>query len=788
MQSKQVMTKAETLAFLSGKLTKARVLPLMVVKYGDYICRQEEILRDVCACFALAGPLVIVRSSSMQEDTVKTSNAGKYASVLNVDIQMPKAIASAIETVFDSYQNCGEDEELFIQPMLTNVVCSGVAFTCDIYTGAPYYTINYSEGEDTAAVTSGKTNQLKTVVVFKNRPDTVEDPLIKELLSVLVELEEVLNSNAIDVEFAFAEDGGPYILQARPIAVVQGNSQYPYNLDRPLTNLYKKVEKLMRPHPFLLGNSTCFGVMPDWNPAEILGVRPKKLAISLYKELVTDSIWAHQRDQYGYLDLTMHPLMVSFCGIPYIDTRVTFNSFIPKSLNRHIAEKLANYYIDTLRQYPAYHDKIEFEIVYSCYYFGLSKDLKKLTRHGFNENELKRIEFSLLNLTNQIIHPESGLYKRDITRSTALSEHYQTIMESGISIIDKIYWLLECCKKYGTLPFAGVARAGFIAIQFLRSFVSADLITQAEYDKFMQSLNTVAKQLSRDRKELQDGRLSREWFLKKYGHIRPGTYDILSPRYDEAPDYYFNTQTMARKWAEGNETFSFSVEQISRIDQELEKNGLTVNAGQLLQFIREAIEAREAVKFSFTKCVSEILRLIKAMGERNHIPLEDMAHLDISVIKQLYVDLYYGNLSSVLWNNIEMNKRQFDYAKQIKLPSVIVKPEDVYRFALLDEEPNFVTLKSIRAEVVPEADISTTDLRGKIVLIRSADPGYDFLFAKEIGGLVTQFGGANSHMTIRCAELDIPAVIGAGEKNYTVWESAHILRIDCGGRQVIIEG
>ena len=141
-----------------------------------------------------------------------------------------------------------------------------------------------------------------------------------------------------------------------------------------------------------------------------------------------------------------------------------------------------------------------------------------------------------------------------------------------------------------------------------------------------------------------------------------------------------------------------------------------------------------------------------------------------------------------MWNNIEMNKRQFDYAKQIKLPSVIVKPEDVYRFALLDEEPNFVTLKSIRAEVVPEADISTTDLRGKIVLIRSADPGYDFLFAKEIGGLVTQFGGANSHMTIRCAELDIPAVIGAGEKNYTVWESAHILRIDCGGRQVIIEG
>ena len=28
-------------------------------------------------------------------------------------------------------------------------------------------------------------------------------------------------------------------------------------------------------------------------------------------------------------------------------------------------------------------------------------------------------------------------------------------------------------------------------------------------------------------------------FLKKYGHLRPGTYDILSPRYDIA-EYYFD--------------------------------------------------------------------------------------------------------------------------------------------------------------------------------------------------------------------------------------------------------
>ena len=179
--------------------------------------------------------------------------------------------------------------------------------------------------------------------------------------------------------------------------------------------------------------------------------------------------------------------------------------------------------------------------------------------------------------------------------------------------------------------------------------------------------------------------------------------------------------------------------------------------------------------------------MIKALGERNSISVEDMAYLDISVVKQLYVDLYYGNLSSVLQNNIEMNRRQYECARLLKLPSVIVKPEDVYCFTLLEEEPNFVTLNRIRAEVVKEEKLTSADVEGKIVFIRSADPGYDFLFAKQIGGLVTQFGGANSHMTIRCAELGIPAVIGAGEKNYSTWENARILNIDCGGRQVIVE-
>ena len=101
-------------------------------------------------------------------------------------------------------------------------------------------------------------------------------------------------------------------------------------------------------------------------------------------------------------------------------------------------------------------------------------------------------------------------------------------MISELTLIDKIYWLIKDVKRYGTLPFAGIARAGFIAMQMLQSFVEQDIITQQEYDTYLNSLNTISKQMAED-----TNILPKKEFIKKYGHLRPGTYNILSKRYDE---------------------------------------------------------------------------------------------------------------------------------------------------------------------------------------------------------------------------------------------------------------
>ncbi|MBN2782741.1 MAG: hypothetical protein JXQ66_05825 [Campylobacterales bacterium] len=764
-------SKAKTLEQLKNVITNAEVLPLLRFKAFEYQMQKSSILKE---CFKLFGTNLIVRSSSANEDNLQTSNAGGFDSVLDVKLD-EDAIDDAIKKVIASYDTTSDKDEVFIQPMLKNVTMHGVVFTSDIDTLSPYYIINYDTSGSTSKVTEGSSNELKTLVVFKGYQE-IKDKNVELLLKASKECEEIFDNNFLDIEFAFSDDK-LCILQVRAIVKNKKTDLSSVKLEDSLEKIYKKIKKLNIEHPKLLGKKTIFGVMPDWNPAEIIGVKPKRLALSLYKELITDKIWAYQRDNYGYRNLRSFPLLVSFLGVPFIDVRVSFNSFIPKKLNEKIASKLVDYYIDELSCNTTYHDKVEFEIVYSCYFFGISKRLKVLEKNGFNKNEIKRIEFSLLEVTNNIIDSKNGLYKKDTLKIEKLKSNYETIVNSSLSLIDKIYWLNEDCKRYGTLPFAGVARAAFIAVQFLNSMVEESVITKDEYDKFLNSLNTVSKQLNKDR-----AILDKKEFLDIYGHLRPGTYDITSKRYDEDFENYFSLD--ANKVSD--EDFTFCDEKKQHIQKLLDENGIDSNASEFIGFLKEAIEGREYLKFVFTKHLSKILLYIEELGLKHNISREDLAYLDIQKILNLYSTLDHRDVKDILETDIQKNREFFDYTKAIKLPSLILNEDDIYKFYLEKDEPNFVTQKSIQAKVVQSDYILKTDLKNTIVCIKSADPGYDYLFTKNIAGLITCYGGANSHMAIRCAELGIPAVIGCGESSFSIFEKANIITIDALNKQVKI--
>lgn len=69
-------------------------------------------------------------------------------------------------------------------------------------------------------------------------------------------------------------------------------------------------------------------------------------------------------------------------------------------------------------------------------------------------------------------------------------------------------------------------------------------------------------------------------------------------------------------------------------------------------------------------------------------------------------------------------------------------------------------------------------------MIPQADPGYDWLFGQKIAGLITMYGGANSHMAIRSAEFGLPAAIGIGETAYRRISDATVLELNAGNHQI----
>ncbi len=767
----QFGTKAETLERLAPLLRSAAILPQVRFSVADWSSDSKSVLKRIAAAPWSSGTL-IVRSSAKSEDSSAESQAGKFTSVAGVE--GVAAISPAVERVIASYEgNCGDDQ-VFVQPMLNDVAMAGVVVTREPSGGGPYFVLNYDDYSGRAdVVTSGAAGQLKTFICLKSRQEGIPSHLVP-ILGLLRELESVLGCDAIDVEFAVDKAGALYLLQVRPLANRQPLTDSEAT-SAAATEIAQKVALLTKPHPYLHGTRSVYGVMPDWNPAEIVGLKPRPLALSLYRELITDSIWAYQRDNYGYKNLRSFPLLVSLHGLPYIDVRVSFNSFIPRDMKPDLAERLVNYYIERLVAQPTLHDKVEFEIIFSCYTLDLPERLLALTEHGFSRDDISDITVLLRNLTNKIINNENGLWVHDREKVDQLVGRLPQIRDASIDKISRVYWLLEDCKRYGTLPFAGLARAGFIANQFLNSLVATGVLDRAGHAAFMSDLETVGSQIGRD-----FAGLSKEEFLGRYGHLRPGTYDILSPRYDEAPDLYFDWSNR-RKHHSSAPHFLLSVSQLRLIERLLKEHGIEHDILSLIHFIKGGIEGREYAKFVFTRSLSDALSLVKQIGEENGLSTEDCSFLDINDVRALYSES--GSVPARLKASVAEGKRRYNLTRRIVLPPLISSSDDAFAFHLPSIHPNFITKQCVTAPVSTIED-SPEQLKDTILFVPSADPGFDWIFSRGIAGFVTQFGGVNSHMAIRANELAMPAVIGAGETLFGHWKRADKICLDCGNQQV----
>ena len=142
-------------------------------------------------------------------------------------------------------------------------------------------------------------------------------------------------------------------------------------------------------------------------------------------------------------------------------------------------------------------------------------------------------------------------------------------------------------------------------------------------------------------------------------------------------------------------------------------------------------------------------------------------------------------MREALLESVAQGRKHHALTRNLVLPPIIASPDEVFAFHLPPNQPNFITRKSVTAPVA-SVDESPDSFAGRILFVPSADPGFDWIFTRGISGFVTQFGGANSHMAIRAGELGIPAVIGAGEALFRLWQTVRQLCLDCTNQKVLL--
>ena len=791
MKSKfEFSTKAKTLESLREIVKSAKVLPQISFTVGDWLDDSEKIIFNIKKY--LKYKFLVVRSSALNEDTENESKAGNYESILNVNSENNDIISSAVEEVIKSYLKGGQKRELgneiLVQPMLGDVELCGVLFTRDIQTGAPYYTINYDTSGSTDSVTSGNSNDLHIFTFFKYSKNLPSDKNLKLLIELARELESLTSHEALDIEFAITPKG-LFLLQARPIAAITGKDFK--NLDFELIHKIDEIKSFISSSndyfPNLSGKKTIYGIMPDWNPAEIIGVSPKPLAFSLYRELITNEIWPVSRAEMGYKEIGYHPGITSFSGKPYVDVRMSFNTFLTNNLGEELEHKLIDFYIDKLIKNPQLHDKVEFNIIHTCAKLNFGKEEKELLENNFNLEEINVLKNSLIKLTNSIICEENFSIDFELNKLKILEEKRNKIINSNVSNLVKVSQLIYDCKIYGTLPFSKLARIGFIGSILLKSLKEENIINNSEYDLFFNSIETVAGDFLVKLNDLKNGDINKNDFINGFGHLRPGTYDITSMSYKEAFDTYIDLENFNHHHDDLEKEFVLSSEILVKIDDILLKNGFEFNSNTLCEFIKSATSAREFAKFEFTKNLSLIFELLGTEFDVSAgISREDLAFLEINDILKFTHSSSPKNFFSNLKNIIAENKVNFLITESLKLPPVIYQEKNIDYFHTLDNQPNFVSNKLISSEVIvlDSHDIKNLDLTGKIILIENADPGFDWVFSHNIGGLITKFGGTASHMSIRCAEFNLPAAIGCGASIYEYVEKSKKIEMNCSTKQI----
>ncbi len=823
--------KARTLAGVAALCRSATVLDQVRFGATDWAADPAVVLATIRTAFR-AG-IVVVRSSTTTEDGTHASAAGRFDSVLDVATDDEAGLAGAITRVVASYASRGRaahpGDEVLVQPQVRNLTASGVLFTRDLATGAPYFVLSIDRRSGRSdLVTSGADGDIDTHYISWSAPEQESEVDLGRIVGLGRELMALTYLDSLDVEFGLDRDGSLYLFQVRPLAARPGQDQVFADDDQHsiVTGAHEFVTERMAVRPGVPGRRSILGNMPDWNPAEMLGAAPRPLALSLYQRLVGDRVWARARARIGYRDLEPEPLILAVGGRPYVDVRASLASFLPAGLAEATADRWIDACLDRIAAEPHLHDKIEFEVTPTCLAFDWPRHAERMRAAGLPAGAIELFREGLRSLTAAMIGGGEEAVGRELEAGERLTSlRAQSLLPSGSqgtasrmgrtapALARAVRDHLERCERHGVEPFAVLARQAFVAMAMLRSLGDRGVLTDAQIATILRSIPTVAGETARAIHACSRGALTRDAFIAEYGHLRSNSYEITAPNYVASLDWLLGGASggpaegvVASSGVEaqvdgGSEAGAIVANAAPDIERLLQEAGLPGDATTLFAFIRAAIAGRERAKFEFMKDLNLVIETIAAFGSQVGLTRDDLSHLHLSEILVHATDSLSGATAARLRRSAGQNRKAAAVTAALRLPDLIRSPSEVLAFRQEAWRPNFVTTRRVVARTVALVDGGAQpgdraggrgardgtpgpSLDGAIVLIRAADPGYDWLFSHRIAGLVTQYGGIGSHMAIRAAEFGLPAAIGCGEALFETLRGAAFIDLDCANQRV----
>lgn len=729
------------------KIPEIEVPPFTIIPADMNESDRRKLIDDFVNQYLSDGRPVAVRSSAIVEDGEKSSYAGAFETYLNVDasvdqidekvVNITTQAQEKLNTVFNVSDQDAAGVGVVVQQMVTPDYAGVCLSSAHHESDDPYLMVNFTPGLGDDLV-SGQTNgtELRCLRKHNLNDETVNKyPFIADLIRTMVDIEDHFD-RAMDVEFAY-EDGRLYILQARPQTTNPSfDPAQIHSLSDDLTDTISAVSKEIDEY-----QDDILADMCDINPRELLGDRAHPLNLEIFRDIFADHIVEEARSELGYAPLHQG-LLRTVSNKPYISVRTSAYSMRPKGIKRKTYDKIVNHYFEQILDKPELQDRIEFGVFVTngAQAEALVNELSGQLSQGEQAEILHAFNALERNLEKQA---------KEFGENTGqfLDEYDHQIEQSKSQGVKNVMSAL----KSGTKRFTKVARLAFYMKAKMDHMYGEDFTENA-----MQGIHTPSTDLQRDLEKFAQGDLNKDVIVSKYGHLRPGQMDVFAKAYRNDPETFFNFDYYSNL-----EPSELDLAKQNRKNQTAQFNDFFKSLDPHIQeeviVLRQLFEGRERIKHTFMKAFDSVAQYASNDG-------------------QLYDD---NRLDCVSQNASN---------QQLMLPSVIHGQTDLACLETPSNIGTFITDQTVQATacIINQDNMNTisrSDVKGRIIVLDKADPGFDFLFQYDPAGVITKIGGPASHVAIRVSEYGIPACIGSGIDVNSV-ENNQLLTLNCKDKSI----